>query len=211
MSTVQTICARALRRIGLVASVDTPSAEDDAAARAHLNEMVYGWAADGVDVLLQADFAQSDEFVFWVPPLDIGSDTINVLSYRGTWNASTNSPTLTSATGTEGYVYKVSTAGSTTLDDVTSWSANDYAVFDGEEWFKGISSKRFDGGVTAMLAVRLAAEYGAEAPADTLLLARQTWSLMLPYYVKPPLATFDTTLRELPSRGSVSFDEEFLG
>ena len=211
MSTVQTICTRALRRIGIVAAVDTPSAEDAAAALAHLNEMMFGWAADGVDVLQQADFALSDEFVFWVPPLDADADTIAAVNYRGTWNASTNSPTLASATGTEGYVYKVGTAGSTTLDDVTSWLLNDYAVFNGSDWLKGINSRRFDGGVTAMLAVRCAAEFGVEAPAETVMLARQTWSLMLPYYVKPPFAGFDTALRELPSRGSVSFDEEFLG
>ena len=45
MSTVQTICSRALRRIGIVAAVDTPSAEDAASALAHLNEMMFGWAA----------------------------------------------------------------------------------------------------------------------------------------------------------------------
>lgn len=211
MSTVRTICTRALRRIGIVSAVDSPSAEDAVAALAHLNEMVFGWAADGVDVLQQSDFALDDEFVFWVPPLDADADTIAAVSYQGAWNASTNSPTLTSATGTEGHVYKVTTAGSTTLDDVTSWAANDYAVFNGTEWLKGISSKRFDGGIVAMLASRCAAEFGVQVPAETAILARQTWSLMVPYYVKPPLATFDLALRELPSRGSVSFDEEFLG
>jgi hypothetical protein len=208
MSTVRTICTRALRRIGVVSVVDSPSAEDAAAALAHFNEMTYGWAADGVDVLQQADWTLDDEFVFWVPPLDIDADTIAVLSYRGTWDATANSPSLTSSSGTEGYVYKVATAGSTTLDDVTSWALNDYAVYGGSEWLKGISSRRFDGGITAMLAMRCAAEFGTEVPADTAILARQTWSLMLPYYSKPPLATFDLALRDIPSRGGMSFDEE---
>jgi hypothetical protein len=208
MSTVRTICTRALRRIGIVSAVDSPSAEDAAAALAHLNEMTYGWAADGVDVLQQADWTLDDEFVFWVPPLDADAGTIAALSYRGTWDATANSPTLTSSSGTEGYVYKVATAGSTTLDDVTSWALNDYAVFNRTEWLKGINSRRFDAGVVAMLAVRCAAEFGVEASGETTLLARQTWSLMLPYYVKPPLATFDLALRDIPSRNGVSFDEE---
>ena len=211
MSTVRTICTRALRRIGIVSAVDSPSAEDAVAALAQLNEMVFGWAADGVDVLQQADFSLDDEFVFWVPPLDADAGTIAAVSYQGGWNASTNSPSLTSATGTEGHVYKVTTAGSTTLDGVPSWALHDYAVYTGTAWLKGISSKRFDGGIVAMLASRCAAEFGVQAPAETAILARQTWSLMLPYYAKPPLASFDLALRELPSRAGVSFDEEFLG
>jgi len=41
------------------------------------------------------------------------------LSYQGTWNASTNTPTLTSSVGVNGYYYIVSTAGSTNLDGIT--------------------------------------------------------------------------------------------
>ena len=52
-----------------------------------------------------------------------------VLSYQGTWNASTNSPTLASATGTPGYYYIVSVAGSTNLDGITDWAVGDWAVF----------------------------------------------------------------------------------
>ena len=41
------------------------------------------------------------------------------LSYQGTWNASTNTPTLASSTGTNGYYYVVGTAGSTNLNGIT--------------------------------------------------------------------------------------------
>lgn len=211
MTTVRTSITRALRRIGVVAAVDSPSAEDAAAALAQLNEMVFGWAVNGVDVLQQADFTLDDDLVFWVPPLNVDAGTIEAANYRGTWNASTNSPSLASGTGTEGYVYRVSTAGGTTLDDVSSWSVDDFAVFDGTEWLKGISSRRFDGGVIAMLAARCASEFGMSAPDDVVLLARQTWSAMIPYYAKPPLASFDLALTEMPSRESVSFNEEFAG
>jgi hypothetical protein len=58
------------------------------------------------------------------------------LDYQGTWNASTNTPTLTSSVGTNGYYYVVSTAGSTNLNGVTDWQVGDWAVFNGTIWQK---------------------------------------------------------------------------
>ena len=58
------------------------------------------------------------------------------LSYEGTWNASTNSPTLTSGVGTNGYYYVVSTTGTTNLDGITSWTVGDWAIFNGTNWQK---------------------------------------------------------------------------
>ena len=59
----------------------------------------------------------------------INSAVTGVLKYQGTWNASSNSPTLTSGSGTPGYYYIVSTAGSTNLDGITDWAVGDWAVF----------------------------------------------------------------------------------
>lgn len=56
------------------------------------------------------------------------------LNYQGTWNASTNTPTLTSGTGTKGAYYVVATAGATTLDGHSSWAVGDWAVYDGTKW-----------------------------------------------------------------------------
>jgi hypothetical protein len=58
------------------------------------------------------------------------------LTYQGTWNANTNTPTLTSGTGTKGYYYVVSVAGSTNLDGISVWNVGDWAIFDGTEWGK---------------------------------------------------------------------------
>lgn len=58
------------------------------------------------------------------------------LSYQGTWNANTNSPTLTSSVGTNGHYYVVSTAGSTNLDGITDWQIGDWAIFNGTVWQK---------------------------------------------------------------------------
>lgn len=54
--------------------------------------------------------------------------------YQGTWNASTNTPTLTSGVGTRGYYYIVSVSGSTNLDGITDWNIGDWAIFDGTAW-----------------------------------------------------------------------------
>ena len=51
------------------------------------------------------------------------------LNFQGTWNASTNTPTLTSSSGVAGYYYIVSVAGTTNLDGITDWQVGDWAVF----------------------------------------------------------------------------------
>jgi hypothetical protein len=58
------------------------------------------------------------------------------LSYQGTWNASTNSPTLASGVGTNGHYYIVATAGSTNLDGITDWQIGDWLIFNGTNWQK---------------------------------------------------------------------------
>jgi hypothetical protein len=58
------------------------------------------------------------------------------LSYQGSWNASTNTPTLTSSVGVNGYYYIVSVAGSTNLNGVTDWQVGDWAIFNGSTWQK---------------------------------------------------------------------------
>ena len=64
------------------------------------------------------------------------SAVTGALVYQGTWNASTNTPTLASGVGTKGYYYVVSVAGSTNLDGITDWQVSDWAVFNGTAWQK---------------------------------------------------------------------------
>ncbi len=54
--------------------------------------------------------------------------------YQGVWNASTNTPTLTSGVGTKGHYYIVNVPGSTNLDGITDWNLGDWAIFDGTAW-----------------------------------------------------------------------------
>ena len=71
------------------------------------------------------------------------TNAIGALNYKGTWNASTNNPTLTSSVGTKGDYYVVSVAGSTNLDGTTLWGVGDWAVFNGSTW------QKVDGGNTS--------------------------------------------------------------
>jgi len=71
------------------------------------------------------------------------------LVFQGTWNAATNTPTLTSGSGTTGNFYIVSTPGSTNLDGITDWKTGDWAVFieqgQNDQWEKIDNSSVLDG------------------------------------------------------------------
>ncbi len=71
-----------------------------------------------------------------VPVSELPAAVLGALSYQGTWDASTNTPTLTSSVGTKGYYYVVSVAGNTNLNGITDWLVGDWAVFNGSIWQK---------------------------------------------------------------------------
>jgi len=64
---------------------------------------------------------------------DTGTGAVN---YKGSWNANTNTPTLTSGAGAQGDYYVVSVLGTTTLDGISDWEVTDWAVFNGTIWEK---------------------------------------------------------------------------
>ena len=65
-----------------------------------------------------------------------GGGGVGAVTYKGTWNASANSPFLSSGTGTQGDYYVVNVAGSTNLDGITDWQIGDWAIFNGTVWQK---------------------------------------------------------------------------
>ena len=71
-----------------------------------------------------------------VPISQLPAAVLGALTYQGTWNASTNTPTLTSSVGTKGYYYVVNVAGTTNLNGITDWQIGDWAVFNGSVWQK---------------------------------------------------------------------------
>ena len=66
--------------------------------------------------------------------LKTASSLINQLFYAGTWNAATNTPTLVSGVGVKNTYYIVSTAGTTTLDGISTWGVGDWVIFNGTAW-----------------------------------------------------------------------------
>jgi hypothetical protein len=58
------------------------------------------------------------------------------LIYEGTWNAATNTPTITSSVGTDGTFYIVSVAGTTNINGINDWQVGDWIVFHDTSWQK---------------------------------------------------------------------------
>ena len=64
------------------------------------------------------------------------SALVGGVMYEGTWNASTNTPTIVSSVGSKGDYYIVATAGSTNINGITSWNIGDWIIFNGTTWDK---------------------------------------------------------------------------
>lgn len=71
------------------------------------------------------------------------SSLVGALKYQGTWNATTNTPLISTGsassnvdTGNQGNYYLVSVAGPVTVDGNTNWKVGDWIVSDGTTWDK---------------------------------------------------------------------------
>ena len=91
---------------------------------------------DQIDTLIPSQTGNSGKFLTTNGSSLSWATGSGGLAYQGTWNASTNSPTLASSTGTNGYYYIVATAGSTNLNGITDWQIGDWLLFNGSVWQK---------------------------------------------------------------------------
>jgi hypothetical protein len=66
----------------------------------------------------------------------IANLSVSGVTYCGVWDATSNTPTLASGTGTTGCYYVVNVAGTTNLDGINEWQVKDWAIFDGTLWGK---------------------------------------------------------------------------
>ena len=64
------------------------------------------------------------------------NSVVGGVSYQGSWNANTNSPTITSSVGTKGHYYVVDVAGATNINSITDWKLGDWIIFNGTIWQK---------------------------------------------------------------------------
>jgi hypothetical protein len=62
--------------------------------------------------------------------------TLSSTVFKGSWDANTNTPTITSGVGTTGDYYIVSVAGSTLIDGISTWGVGDQIIFNGTAWDK---------------------------------------------------------------------------
>lgn len=212
MATVNQIVTRALRRIGVVDALSSPAAEDSAAALEALNEMFDEWIVRGIDTkfrqVFTSGFALTDTFWMFVPPADCDADTVLTMEYAGTWNATTNSPSLVSSTGTQGQFYRVSTAGTTELDDLDTWVVDDALIYGRAnrgyvtdlttittntdlKWLKGRSHRALEGAVAALLAMRLAEEFGVSPGPVLIESARAGNVTVAATYIIPGVPSYD--------------------
>jgi len=93
------------------------------------------------------------------------TNAIGALNYKGTWNASTNTPSLASGVGAKGDYYVVSVAGTTTLDGISNWGVGDWATFNGSVW------QRVEGGANLNgvdLSVSGVATFGGEMSSQVI-------------------------------------------
>ena len=72
-----------------------------------------------------------------VPVANLPDTVTGSLNYQGAWDASTNTPTIPTATsGNKGFYYKVNVSGTTTINGISSWSIGDLIVSNGSVWEK---------------------------------------------------------------------------
>ena len=63
-----------------------------------------------------------------------GASIVGGLTYKGSWDASTNTPTLPNVSDQNGFYYKVSVKGNTNINGITSWDVGDWIVFNGTNY-----------------------------------------------------------------------------
>jgi len=189
------------------------SAKEASEALSVFNDMLYGLKHEGIDLRLDeingAEYTLDDNLHLFIPPTFSWVETLDQFSYQGTWDASANSPSLASGSGTDGYVYKVATAGSTSLDGTSNWRAGNYAVFGrfdsftetnkGLLWAQSQDTRAYEGGISAMLAERLADEFGYQ-PTPLIRSDARTCIRALFNHCAPPRRSnlFDRGLVNLP-------------
>jgi len=107
------------------------------------------------------------------------TNALGALNYKGTWNASTNTPTLADGTGAKGDYYVVSTAGTQTFGGVQLFfGLGDWIAYNGAVWqrveggsdgnFANVTLTSTDASATAAPLLDLYRDSATPAASDTL-------------------------------------------
>ena len=105
-----------------------------------------------------------------VPSAQLPGSVAGGMTYRGTWNASTNTPNLDTIGPATGDYYVVSVAGAHTFtgESDTDWQPKDWAVWNGTGWNK-IDNTEEDATTSTVGRIKLAGVLGGTATAPTLV------------------------------------------
>jgi len=107
------------------------------------------------------------------------TNALGALNYKGTWNASSNTPTLADGTGAKGDYYVVSTAGTQTFGGIQLFfGTGDWIAYNGAVWqrveggsdgnFANVTLTSTDAGATAAPTLDLYRDSASPAASDTL-------------------------------------------
>ena len=107
------------------------------------------------------------------------TNSLGALNYKGTWNASSNTPTLADGTGAKGDYYVVSTAGTQTFGGVQLFfGTGDWIAYNGAVWqrveggsdgnFANVTLTSTDAGAAAAPLLELYRDSATPAASDTL-------------------------------------------
>jgi len=107
------------------------------------------------------------------------TNALGALNYKGTWNASSNTPTLADGTGAKGDYYVVSTAGTQTFGGIQLFfGTGDWIAYNGAVWqrveggsdgnFANVTLTSTDAGATANPTLDLYRDSASPAASDTL-------------------------------------------
>lgn len=107
------------------------------------------------------------------------TNALGALNYKGTWNASSNTPTLADGTGAKGDYYVVSTAGTQTFGGVQLFfGTGDWIAYNGTVWqrveggsdgnFANVTLTSTDAGAAAAPLLELYRDSASPAASDTL-------------------------------------------
>jgi hypothetical protein len=107
------------------------------------------------------------------------TNALGALNYKGTWNASTNTPTLADGTGAKGDYYVVSTAGTQTFGGIQLFfGTGDWIAYNGAVWqrveggsdgnFANVTMTSTDAGAAAAPLLELYRDSASPAASDTL-------------------------------------------
>jgi hypothetical protein len=107
------------------------------------------------------------------------TNALGALNYKGTWNASSNTPTLADGTGAKGDYYVVSTAGTQTFGGVQLFfGTGDWIAYNGAVWqrveggsdgnFANVTLTSTDAGAAAGPLLELYRDSASPAASDTL-------------------------------------------